>query len=79
MEQRSKRGEFLAWLGIVPGEYTTGDKQELLGIRKHGNSYLRRLFEHQARAVLQKSTKQFFVLSAWPAELRARTNVAAWP
>ncbi len=38
-EQLSKKGrEFAAWLGIVPGEYTTGGKQKLLGISKRGNS-----------------------------------------
>src|SRR5580700_8462975 len=38
-----KGREFSAWLGMVPGEYTTGGKQKLLGISKRGNSYLRRL------------------------------------
>src|SRR5271166_4795252 len=34
-----KKGRgFAAWLGIVPGEYTTGGKQKLLGISKRGNS-----------------------------------------
>ena len=33
-----------AWMGIVPGEYSTGGKQKLLGISKRGNKYLRRLF-----------------------------------
>ena len=75
-----KKGrEFAAWLGIVPGEYTTGGKQKLLGISKRGNSYLRRLFVHGARAVLQQSAKQSSGLSAWLAKLTARThrNVAA--
>ena len=75
-----KKGrEFAAWLGIVPGEYTTGGKQKLLGISKRGNSYLRRLFVQGARAVLQQSAKQSSGLSAWLAQLTARThrNVAA--
>jgi transposase len=39
-----KKGRrFSAWLGIVPGEYTTGGKQKLLGISKRGDSYLRSL------------------------------------
>ena len=38
-----KGREFSAWLGMVPGEYTTGGKQKLLGISKRGNTYLRRL------------------------------------
>src|SRR5882724_5186773 len=40
-----KKGRNLsAWMGIVPGEYSTGGKQKLLGISKRGNKYLRRLF-----------------------------------
>jgi hypothetical protein len=67
------------WLGIVPGEYTTGGKQKLLGISKRGNSYLRRLFVQGARAVLQQRAKQSSGLSAWLAQLTTRThsNVAA--
>ena len=75
-----KKGrEFAAWLGIVPGEYTTGGKQKLLGISKRGNSYLRRLFVQGACAVLQQSAKQSSGLSAWLAQLTTRThsNVAA--
>jgi transposase len=41
-----------AWMGIVPGEYSTGGKQKLLGISKRGNKYLRRLFVQEARSVL---------------------------
>ncbi|MGD1082713.1 MAG: transposase [Candidatus Sulfotelmatobacter sp.] len=75
-----KKGRgFSAWLGIVPGEYTTGGKQKLLGISKRGNSYLRRLLVQGARAVLQQSTKQSSGLRAWLAQLTTRThsNVAA--
>jgi transposase len=50
---RNGRG-FSAWIGIVPGEYSTGGKQKLLGISKRGNPYLRRLFIQGARAVLQQ-------------------------
>ncbi len=70
---------FSAWLGIVPGEYTTGGKQKLLGISKRGNSYLRRLFVQGARAVLRQGAKQSSALSAWLAQLttRSHSNVAA--
>ena len=75
-----KKGRgFSAWLGIVPGEYTTGGKQKLLAISKRGNSYLRRLLVQGARAVLQQRAKQSSGLSAWLAQLTTRThsNVAA--
>jgi transposase len=70
-----KKGRgFSAWLGIVPGEYTTGGKQNLLGISKRGNSYLRRLLVQGARAVLQQSAKQSSGLSTWLAQLSTRTH-----
>ena len=54
-----------AWMGIVPGEYSTGGKQKLLGISKRGNKYLRRLFVQGARSVLQQRQKQAPGLSDW--------------
>jgi transposase len=66
-----------AWLGLVPGEYTTGGKQKLLGISKRGNVYLRQLPVHGARAILQYREKQGPGMSAWLGKLvsRARLNV----
>jgi transposase len=74
-----KGREFAAWMGVVPREHSTGGQQKLLGISKRGNSYLRRLFVQGARAVMQQRTKQSSGLSAWLAQLTARThrNVAA--
>jgi transposase len=72
------RGRDLStWMGIVPGEYTTGGKQKLLGISKRGNKYLRRLFVQGARSVLQQRDKQAPGLRFWLAQLlgRAHQNV----
>src|SRR5580698_5253020 len=63
-----------AWMGIVPGEYTTGGKQKLLGISKRGNKYLRILFIQGARSVLQQRHKQAPGLSNWLAQLLARAH-----
>jgi transposase len=52
----------------------TGGQQKLLGISKRGNSYLRRLFVHGARAVLQQRTKQSSGLITWLAQLTSRTH-----
>ena len=49
-----KGRDLSTWMGIVPGEFTTGGKQKLLGISKRGNKYLRRLFVQGARSVLQQ-------------------------
>jgi transposase len=69
-----KGREFAAWMGVVPREYSTGGKQKLLGISKHGNAYLRRLFIQGARAVLQHRTKQAPGLREWLAKLASRTH-----
>jgi len=43
---------FSAWCGLVPKQHSSGGKDNLLGISKRGNAYLRTLFIHGARAVL---------------------------
>jgi len=53
-----KGRSFATWLGLVPGQYSTGGKQKLLGISKRGNGYLRRLLVHGARAVVECRDKQ---------------------
>lgn len=44
--------QFAAYLGLVPRQHSTGGKQRLLGITKRGDSYVRTLLIHGARAVL---------------------------
>ena len=72
-----KGRKLAAWVGIVPGEYTTGGKQKLLGISKRGNKYLRTLFIQGARSVLQQRHKQAPGLSSWLAQLLAR-SISCW-
>ena len=68
-----KKGRgFAAWIGVVPGERSTGGKQKLTGTSRRGNKYLRKLFVQGAHAVLQRRTKQDPVLSAWVQRLAAR-------
>lgn len=42
-----------AWLGLVPRQHSSGGKQNLLGISKRGDIYLRTLLIHGARSVIQ--------------------------
>ncbi|KVT98498.1 transposase [Burkholderia ubonensis] len=44
--------EFAAWIGLVPKQTGSGGKVQLLGISKRGDTYLRKLLIHGARAVL---------------------------
>ena len=45
-----------AWLGLVPRQSSSGDKQILLGISKRGDRYLRTLLIHGARSALSHYT-----------------------
>ena len=45
--------QLAAWLGVVPRQHSTGGKQMLLGISKRGDTYLRTLLIHGARAVVR--------------------------
>ena len=44
--------QFAAYLGLVPRQRSTGGKPRLLGITKRGDSYVRTVLIHGARAVL---------------------------
>lgn len=46
--------EFAAWLGLVPRHEGTGGRVRMLGISKRGDTYLRTLLTHGARAVLSR-------------------------
>ncbi len=43
-----------AWLGLVPRQSSSGNKQVLLGISKRGDRYLRTLLIHGARSALSR-------------------------
>jgi transposase len=68
-----KKGRgFAAWLGVVPGEHSSGGKQQLTGTSRRGNKYLRKLFVLGAHTVLLQRTKQAPGLRTWLASLIAR-------
>lgn len=63
---------FSAWIGLVPGQHSTGGKPTLLGISKRGNAYLRTLFVHGARAVLRYCATKTDRFSLWAQALLER-------
>ena len=69
-----KGRDLAAWLGLVPGQYTTGGKPKLLGISKRGNEYLRRMFLHGARSVVMQMESQRSALGSWLGQLAARAH-----
>ena len=63
---------FSAWMGLVPGQHSTGGKSKLLGISKRGDAYLRTLYIHGARAVLRHSATKQDRFSRWAQSVLAR-------
>ncbi|KTB49385.1 rmpB [Klebsiella quasipneumoniae] len=47
---------FAAWLGLVPRQHSSGDRQVLMNMTKKGDKHLRTLFIHGARAVVRVAT-----------------------
>lgn len=66
--------QLAAWLGLVPRQHSSGGKQVLLGISKRGDTYLRTLLIHGARAVLQSAEHKQDAVSSWANQLMARRN-----
>jgi transposase len=73
-----KGRDFAASLGLTPRQHSTGGRDRLLGISKRGDSYLRKLLVHGARAVLRHVEGKDDGLSHWLKALVARkhANVA---
>lgn len=63
-----------AWLGLVPRQYSSGGKSVLLGISKRGDSYLRRMLIHGARAVVRHLNPKREYISGWLERLLLRTH-----
>ena len=66
--------DLAAWLGLVPRQATTGGKPRLLGISKRGNTYLRTLLIHGARAAMPSLSKSTTPLGEWLRGLLARCH-----
>jgi transposase len=66
---------FAAFLGLVPKEHSSGGTTRLLGISKGGDTYIRTLLIHGARAVLLWVKKKTDRQSEWLKKLAARRGV----
>jgi transposase len=66
---------YASFLGLVPREFSSGHTRRLGGISKRGDSYLRTLLIHGARAVLvaaKRSKKNRDRLRSWALEIERR-------
>lgn len=66
--------QLAAWLGLVPRQHSSGGKQTLLGISKRGDSYLRTLLIHGARAMLLAAERKESFAGSWLAGVMGRRN-----
>jgi transposase len=71
--------DFAASVGLVPRQYSTGGKANLLGISKRGDKNLRRLLVQCARVYMQRLDYQKGPLADWVRSLLSRrhSNVVA--
>jgi transposase len=54
-----KRGrELSAYLGLVPKQHSSGEKQRLLGVSKHGDKYVRQLLIHGGRSATKAALRK---------------------
>lgn len=67
-----KGRDFASWLGLVPRQYSTGGKAKLLGISKRGNSYLRKILIHGARAAVVRVKRERSPFGSWLDALQTR-------
>ena len=63
-----------AALGLTPRQHSSGGKDRLLGISKRGDSYLRTLLIHGARAAIRTAKHKEDRLSQWVIALVARRH-----
>lgn len=70
--------QLAAWLGLVPRQHSSGGKPTLLGISKRGDTYLRTLLVHGARAVVRMAENRP-AANSWVQKLvsRRHKNIAA--
>lgn len=66
--------QFAAWLGLVPRQDSSGGKTNLLGISKRGDTYLRTMLIHGARAVLVGLRRHPDRAGGWLARVADRRN-----
>lgn len=70
--------QLTAWLGLVPRQNSSGEKNTLLGISRRGDTYLRTLLIHGARLVIPAAWSKDH-MQGWLARIleRCNHNVAA--
>jgi len=64
--------DFAAWMGLVPKQHSSGGKQNLLGISKRGDPYLRKQLIHGCRSTVYRSHEDGDAIQKWVNQLKQR-------
>lgn len=73
-KQFCKGRDMSAWVGITPRQHSSGGKNRLGHISKRGDTYLRTLLIHGARAALKAAENKTDARSRWVTSLAKRRN-----
>ncbi|MEP0001170.1 MULTISPECIES: IS110 family transposase [Marinobacter] len=63
---------FAAWLGLVPRQHSSGDRNVLMNITKRGDQHLRTLLVHGARSVVRTCQSDATLFNDWVVQLKER-------
>ena len=66
---------FSAYLGLVPKQHSSGNRECLLGISKRGDTYLRELLIHGGRAVVRTCSKKTDKRSIWANRIKEQSGI----
>jgi transposase len=66
--------QFGAWLGLVPRQHSSGGKNNLGGITKRGDTYLRSLLIQGAKSAVMSAHKRSDPISRWIVALKERAG-----
>ncbi len=61
---------FAAYLGLVPRQHSSGDRDKLQGISKRGDKHIRTLLIHGGRSVINKVDNKKDVRSSWAKRIK---------
>jgi transposase len=73
-KQFTSGAQFGAWIGLVPRQHSSGGKNNLGGITKRGDTYLRSLLIQGAKSAVMTAHRRSDPISKWAAALRDRAG-----
>lgn len=73
-KQFKSGAQFGAWIGLVPRQHSSGGKNNLGGITKRGDTYLRTLLIQGAKSAVMTAHRRDDRISAWALALRERSG-----